>query len=371
MNYTTSIGLDVHKETISVAKFGGLKDAVDLGTIANKPDAIARLVRKLGPIENLQFCYEAGPCGYSVYRQLTGMGANCIVVAPSLIPVRPGERVKTDRRDAMKLAKLLHSGELTPVWVPDEEHEAFRQLERAREDAKQDVTRARHRISKFLLVNGVSSPAGTKAWSKAYKRWLDTIQLQYRAQNVALREDLKALRDAEERVERLEQEIAEIYPTSKLAPMIDALQALRGVSLITAAGIVGEAGDLTRFQSASQAMAYSGLVPSEHSSGKSIRRGPITKAGNSHLRHILVEAAWHYRHRPAVGDRLKKRQLGLPEHIKEMAWKAQYRLNRKYLRGIGRGKSTQVAVVAVARELVGFMWAIAKEMERIAQNQSK
>lgn len=365
MKDTTFVGLDVHKETIAVAiARPGREDAESLGMIPNTTEAVAKLVRRLGPASGLRFCYEAGPCGYGLYRQLRGLGAECIVVAPSLVPERPGDRVKTDRRDAKKLARHLRSGDLTPVWVPDEDHEALRDLTRAREDAKEDVLRKRQQLSKFLLRLGCRPPEGVKAWTQKHRQWLNGLKLPRAGQQIVLREYMQALDEATSRVERLEREISEQAQASAHAPMIQALQALRGVGEITACTVVAELGDLRRFVGARQAMDAVGLVPTESSSGPRQRRGAITKTGNAHVRRVLVESAWQYRHLPRVGEGLRKRQEGLPESVKVIAWKAQHRLNRKYRRLMRRGKPKQVAVVAVARELAGFMWAVAREVAR-------
>lgn len=361
---TTFVGMDVHKETIAVAVADEGGAPRSLGTIPNRPEAVLRLVRKLGPAQSLQVCYEAGPCGYSLQRQLSRLGVPCVVVAPSLVPTRPGDRVKTDRRDALKLAGLLRSGHLTPVWVPDEEHEALRDLVRAREDARQDLLRARHRLSKLLLRLGVRPPQGVRPWTARYRIWLQGLRLPHASQQVVLREYLLAVDQGKERLSRLEAEIAQAAPTSAHAAVIAALQALRGVGLITAVTLVAELGDLRRFHSPRQLMAYAGLVPSEHSSGGSLRRGSITKTGNTHVRHVTVEAAWHYRHAPGLWGALRQRQAGQPETVKAIAWKAQDRLHRRYRRMVGRGKLKQQAVVAMARELLGFVWAIAREVGR-------
>lgn len=371
MKDTQFVGLDVHKETISVAVARNDRgDAEFLGTIPNSTQAIAKLLRRLGPVENLFFCYEAGPCGYGIYRQLKMAGVASIVVAPSLVPQRPGERVKTDRRDAIKLARLLRSGELTPVWVPSEEQEALRDLVRAREDAKEDILRKRHQLNKFLLRLDIRPPQGIRSWTQAHRQWLAQLQLQHVAQRIVLAEYLHALRDAESRAERLEREIGTLSEDHPQSALIDSLQCLRGVALVTSVTVTAELGDLTRFHSAKQAMDYVGLVPSEHSSGSTQRRGSITKSGNAHARNALVEAAWHYRHTPNVGKGLRTRQKDQPEEVKQIAWKAQHRLNLKYRRLLGRGKPKQVAIVAVARELVGFMWAIAQELARKERSQS-
>ena len=363
MNITTFVGLDVHKETITVAATDHSGIVRDIGTIKNERPAILKMVKKLGNPESLYFCYEAGPCGYGVHRQLTNMGAKCVVVAPSLIPRAPGERVKTDRKDAQKLAKMLMWGQLQPVWVPDEEHEAFRQLVRAREYAQEDVTCKKNQIGKLLMYCGVTPPVGVNPWSSTFREWLPKVRFDFDFQNIMFSEYLHALNEAESRVKRLEALIAEASLNSKLARVIAGLQCLRGVSLITAATVVAEAGDITRFTSPAKLMAYAGLVPSEHSSGKSISRGRITKTGNNHLRRVVVEAAWHYRHIPRVGETLKKRQQGVPEEVKQIAWKAQQRLNYKIRKSLARGKNKNVVTVATARELLGFMWAIAMQIQ--------
>jgi transposase len=358
---STFVGLDVHQDTIAVAVADGAGAAPrSLGTIPNEPGAVAKLVRKLGPAARLRCCYEAGPCGYGLYRQLAGLGVACAVVAPSLVPTKPGERVKTDRRDALKLARLHRSGELTAVWVPDEVHEALRDLTRAREDARQDLHRARQRLGKFLLRLGRRPPTGVKAWTLRHRAWLAGLRLAQPAQQAVLREELHAIEEAGARLARLEDEIAEQAQAGPHAPLLAGLMALRGVALVTAATLVAELGDLTRFESPRQLMAYAGLVPSEHSSGGRQQRGGITKTGNAHVRHVVVEAAWHYRHPPAVRGKLRRRQIGQPPAVTETAWKAQVRLHGRWRRLLGRGKLRQQAVVAVARELLGFVWAIAR-----------
>lgn len=369
MKYTTFVGLDVHKSSITVAVAKeGREAAESLGTIINSPEAIAKLVRRLGSAKQMLFCYEAGPCGYGIYRQLKSMGIECMVVAPSLIPQRPGERVKTDKRDAKKLARLLRSGELTPVWVPDEKEEALRDLVRAREDAQEDVLRKRNQISKMLLRLEKWPPRGTP-WTLKYRQWLNSLEFKQAAQGMVLKEYIHALEEAEAMVNRLEKEIAEQVKASLQYPVIEALQALRGVGLITSATVVAETGDLCRFSSPKQLMSYVGLVSSESSSGDNRYRGRITKSGNAHIRRVLVESAWHYLRLPTIGAALKKRQEGQSEQIKAISWKAQHRLNFKFRRLIVRGKMRQKVVVAVARELLGFMWAIAQEINH--QNNSQ
>ncbi|MFQ5344057.1 MAG: IS110 family transposase [Anaerolineae bacterium] len=357
----TFVGLDVHKETIAVAVAdGGSSAARSIGTIPNRPEAVLALVRRLGRARGLRACYEAGPCGYTLQRQLTRLGVDCVVVAPSLVPVRVGDRVKTDRRDAMKLAGLLRSGQLTPVWTPDEEHEALRDLVRAREVASQDLLRCRHRLSKLLLRLGVRPPAETKPWTAKHRVWLQGLRLPHASQQIVLGEYLLALDQQKERVSRLDAEIAQAVSTSAHAALIAALQAMRGVGPVTAATLVAELGDIRRFRTPRELMAYAGLVPSEHSSGGSQWRGRITRTGNAHVRRVMVEAAWHYRHTPSVFGALRSRQSGQPETVKAIAWKAQSRLHRRYRRMVGRGKLKQQVVVAIAREMLGFVWAIAQ-----------
>lgn len=369
MKYTTFVGLDVHKSSITVAVAKeGREAAESLGTIVNSPEAIAKLVRRLGPVKKMLFCYEAGPCGYGIYRQLTSMGTDCMVVAPSLVPQQPGDRVKTDKRDAKKLARLLRSGELTAVWVPDEKEEALRDLVRAREDAQEDVLRKRNQISKLLLRLDKKPPKGSP-WTLKYRQWLHSLEFNQAAQGMVLKEYIHALEEAEAMVNRLEKEIAEQVKESAQYPVIEALQALRGVSLITSATVIAETFDLCRFGSAKQLMSFVGLVSSESSSGDNRYQGRITKSGNAHIRRVVVESAWHYLHLPRIGEALRKRQEGQPEQVKAISWKAQHRLNLKFRRLTGRGKTRQKVVVAVARELLGFMWAIAQEIKH--QNKSQ
>lgn len=354
------VGLDVHKATIAVAVADeGRGEVRKYGTIRNSPEAVLKLVGKLGPAERLVCCYEAGPCGYGLQRQLAGLGAECMVVAPSLIPTRPGERVKTDQRDAAKLARLLRAGELTSVWVPDAEHEALRDLSRAREAARDARHRARQQVRKLLLRLGIAEPSGTRAWSQQYWAWLRTVQLAQPLQQVVLEDALETVEAGTARLKRLEQRVEQAATTGRHAPLIAALQSLRGVGVITAVTLVAELGDLGRFATPRPLMAYVGLVPSEHSSGESQRRGRITKAGNSHVRHVLVQAAWHYRHAPTVTRALAARQAGQSAAVTDVAWKAQERLHGRYRKLAGR-KGRQKAIIAVARELVGFVWALAR-----------
>jgi transposase len=295
------------------------------------------------------------------------MGIHCDVVAPTLIPTKSGDRVKTDRRDAAKLAKYYQNGELTPVWVPDAEHEALRDLVRAREAATSDQTRARHRLSKFLLRRNRRAPKGVRCWTQKYLDWVRRqVKFDLFAQQATLEDYLAEVLHAGERIRRLEQRIddaIEEAPESTRA-VIAGLQALRGIAKISAVTIVSEVGRLSRFARPRQLMGYSGTVSSEHSTGQRVRRGAITKTGNAHFRRILGEAAWAYRYHPHVGPAMRKRQKGLPAEVVEIAWKAQERLHRKYLRLVGRGKVKQQVVTAVARELAGFVWAIGVHLEQ-------
>jgi len=301
-----------------------------------------------------------------VYWQLAALGARCEVVAPTLVPVKSGERVKTDRRDALKLARNYRAGELTPVWVPDAAHEGLRDLVRAREAAKKDQLRARHRLGKFLLRHGKRSPADAKPWTGSYLLWVKReVHFEQLSQEATLLDYINEVDHAAARIERLDRAIGDAV---KLAPprmqaVIEALQALRGIAQVSAVTIVAELGEISRFRQARQLMGYSGMVASEHSSGERIRRGGITKTGNAHLRRIVIEAAWAYRHRPVVGRSLRKRQEAVSDEVKEIAWKAQHRLYSRYRKLSGRGKKTQQVVTAMGRELLGFIWAIALKVE--------
>ncbi len=363
MNETTRfIGLDVHKETIAVAVAEGGGSPQSMGTIANDPTAVRRLVRQLGRNCRLSAAYEAGPTGYHLHRQLSRLGVECQVVAPSLTPRRSGDRIKTDKRDALMLARLLRSGDLTPIWIPDEAHEALRDLVRARADAKVDQLRARHRLSKFLLRKGLTPPPSIKAWSRKHQDWLRQLSWKHAADSVVFRDYGQQVDAAGERVKRLEAELRRCADDSPQLPLIAALQSIRGIAFLSAVTIVAEAGDLHRFRSARQFMAYAGLVPSEHSSGRSTYRGRITRTGNSLLRHVLGEAAHHARHLPRVNTVLKQRQAGVPPHVVDVAWNAQQRLNLRY-RHLSARLGRPKAITAVARELAGFVWAMGHELE--------
>jgi transposase len=362
------VGLDVHAETIAVAVAEQAGEIRSLGVIPNREDSVRKLVKKLGPVEDLQFCYEAGPTGYALYWQLTRMGAQCDVVAPTLVPVKAGDRVKTDRRDALKLAKNHRAGELTAVWVPDAAHEALRDVVRAREAAKKDQLRARHRLSKFLLRHGRRPPMGVKAWTMKYLEWVKReVHFEQLAQETTLLDYLHEVEHVAARIARLDGAITEAVKCSppQMRAVIEALQALRGIAQISAATVVAEVGELSRFARAKQLMAYAGIVASEDSSGERTRRGNITKTGNAHLRRVVVEAAWAYRYRPAVGGTLRKRQETVSEETKEIAWKAQQRLHERYRKLLARGKNKGVVITAVGRELLGFIWAIGIKVETV------
>jgi transposase len=362
------VGLDVHADTIAVAVCEGRGEVRSLGTIPNRPEAIRKLVKRLEPVSTLRVCYEAGPTGYALYWQLAGLGVKCEVVAPTLVPVKAGDRVKTDRRDAEKLARCYRNGDLTAVWVPDAAHEALRDVVRAREAAKKDELRAKHRLSKFLLRHGQRRPEGVTAWTKRYWSWLSTVRFEYAAQEATLLDYRTEVERAADRIERLEKAIDEAVQDApaQMKAVIEALQALRGVAKITATTLVTEVGNFSRFMKPKLMMGYGGLVPSEHSTGNSTKRGSITKTGNAHLRRVLVEAAWAYRHKPRLGGKNKKRQEGVSEEIKAIAWKAQQRLHNRYWRLTAKGKIPGKAITAVARELVGFIWAIGVQAERAA-----
>ena len=363
------LGLDVHAETIAVAVAEADGEVRSLGVIANRAESVRKLIRKLGSGEELRACYEAGPTGYVLYWQLAELGVQCDVVAPTLVPTKSGDRVKTDRRDAVKLARCHRAGDLTAVWVPDASTEALRDLVRAREAAKQDQLRARHRLSKFLLRTGQRPAAGLKAWTQLYMAWVRQLRYGQPAQEFTRLDLLHEVEHMAERVRRLEEAIREAV---KLAPaamqaVIRDLQALRGIAEISAVTVVAELGQISRFDSPRQLMGYSGAVPREASSGKRQQRGSITKTGNAHLRRIAIEAAWSYRLKPGVGPALRKRQEGVPEEIKEIAWKAQLRLHKRYARLAASGKDQRKIITAVGRELLGFLWAIGVKTETASQ----
>lgn len=361
------VGLDVHAETVVVAVAESTGEVRTLGTVPNRPEAVRRLMRKLGPADQLRVCYEAGPTGYVLYWQLIGLGLHCEVVAPSLVPTKAGDRVKTDRRDAEKLARSYRAGDLTAVWVPDAEHEALRDLVRAREAAKKDQLRARHRLGKFLLRHGRRRPAHLKmAWTAGHLDWIRTVHFESAAHRVVLADYLHEVDRVATRIADLNAAILEAVRTAppQMRAVIQALQALRGIATVSAATIVAEVGQLSRFEKPRQLMGYAGLVPSEYTTGARRRLGAITKTGNAHLRRVVMEAAWAYRFGPVVRGPLRARQAGLDPAITEIAWRAQKRLHDRYRTLGSRGKNGNQVITAVGRELLGFIWDIARTVER-------
>src|SRR5499427_1310042 len=361
---TLYVGLDVHKESIAVAYIAQAPHAeiVALGNIGTRQCDIDKLLRRLqAKSPHLVFVYEAGPCGYWLYRSLTKKGQVCWVVAPSLIPKKPGDRVKTNRRDAIKLARLRRSGDLTPVYVPAIEDEAIRDLCRAREDAIRDLKTAKFRLKAFLLRHDIRY-TGRATWGPAHLRWLSEVVCPTPAQQIVLQEYIRAVTEHTERLARLDQELTDQVPTWRLAPVVDALQALRGVQCTVAVTTVAERGDLTRFENPRQLMNYLGLTPSEYSTGARRRQGGITKTGNSHARRALVEGAWAYRYPAKVSRHRPLRLEQLPQAMQASSWQAQGRLCKRYRQLMAKGKHANQVVVAIARELSAFMWAIAKQV---------
>lgn len=357
------VGIDVAKMRNAIAVADGERggEVRYLGEVDAAPESMRRLIKRLAAKhERVHFCYEAGPTGYGLYRLITDLGHPCTVVAPSLIPRKPGDRVKTNRRDALALAKLLRAGELTAVWVPDAGHEAMRDLVRARAAAVESLRVHRQQVSAFMLKHGRIYPRKT-GWTMRYLRWLQEQRFEHPAHQIALQEMVEAVRIAKERVARIETVIAEFVPSWSLGPIVQALQTLRGVDLIVAVTFATEVGDVGRFENPRQLMGYLGLVPSERSTGDTVRRGGITKAGNGRVRHMLVESAWTYRHPPKIGKEKLYRLEAVPPRVREIAWKAQSRLTARYRALSGRGKKATVACTAIARELVGFMWSVARE----------
>ncbi len=355
------VGLDVHKETIavSIAEAGG-GEVRYFGEIANTPEAVAKLARQLNKgATRLSFCYEAGACGYGVYRQLRELKHDCMVVAPSLIPKKAGDRVKTDRRDSLSLARLHRSHELTAVWVPEGAQEALRDLTRAREDMKHLQRQAKQRLLAFLLRHG-KRYSGKTRWTQEHARWLEAVKFDHPIQQIVFQEYVDTVKALILRVAGFDKHIESASRESVFWPVIEALMALRGVNLLTATTVVAEIGDLRRFAGAPQLMAYLGVVPSEHSSGGKRSRGGITKTGNGHVRRVLVEAAWTYRHPARKSAVLQRRAERTPEAIQAIAWKAQQRLCGRYRRLEGKGKLKVQVCTAIARELAGFIWAIAQ-----------
>jgi len=361
-SHSAYVGLDVHKETIAIAiAEPGRQEPVYEGEIANTPRRVERKIQQLSERYGgglLQFVYEAGPCGYGLYRQLLASGHDVQVVAPSRIPKAPGERIKTDRRDALKLARLARSGDLTPVWIPDTEQEAMRDLTRARDDMKAQERKARQQLNAFVLRHGHHWPKGRTRWTRTHFNWLESLRFEHDWQQVVLQEYTDAVKAATQRVADLTAQMERALPQWSLAPVVEALVALRGIDKLAAMVLMAELGDISRFDSPRQLMAFLGLVPSEHSSGSRRSQGAITLTGNSHARRMLVESAWSYRFPARQTMHLKRKAAGAPEEAKAVAWKAQKRLCGRYRDLTRSGKNTKLVCVAVARELTGFIWDI-------------
>lgn len=359
-NRTLYVGMDVHKESISVSVLEGQeREGRPTVKLPNDPKQLRRLFGRLKKEGPVRACYEAGSCGYEVHRLLASMGIECDVVAPTLIPVRVGDRVKTDRRDAEKLARLYRAGELTSIRVPTEAEEALRDLVRCREDVREDVLRERHRLLKFLLRHGRVFQEG-KHWSQAHWAWLRRQRFDEPSAQTVFVEYLNRLETTLDRLKALDRELAQAAEREPYKAVVGRLRCLRGIDTLSAIALIAEICDFKRFEHPRELMSFLGLVPSERSSGGKQRRGSITKTGNGHARRVLVEASWHYRHPPRRSATIKARWKDQPQTIIDHAWKAQERLHRRHVRLTSRGKPSQVATVAVARELCGFLWAIAR-----------
>ncbi|TDY16749.1 transposase [Paraburkholderia sp. BL6665CI2N2] len=357
---TLYVGLDVHKDSITVAYALGTGEVELLGKIGTTKTDIDRLCKRLqSKARYIRIVYEAGPCGYGLYRQLLAKGIDCMVCAPSLIPKKPGDRIKTDRRDAIKLVRSLRAGDLSAVYVPSVEDEAFRDLARAWVSAKDDLKRARQRLKAFLLLHGVRY-AGSANWGAAHRRWLSAYAFDSVWQQLAFEEYRRTIEDRLAQCDRLEAALREAVVNWRFYPAVLGLQTMRGVQFTTAVGMLAELGDLSRFAHPRQLMAWLGVTPSEHSSGDKRRQGSITKNGNSYARKLLVEAAWSYQHPARVSPEIQRRHEGIPKPIVDRAWDAQMRLCRRYRKLVARGKQKNIAVVAVARELAGFIWDISQ-----------
>lgn len=358
------VGLDVHKDSISIAAAEpGRAHARLIGKVPHDVSKLVKVLGKIASAEHVHIVYEAGPTGFGLCRALAAKGYRCEVIAPSQMPRRPGDRIKTDSRDSIQLAECSRAGQLSAVWVPDASDEAIRDLSRAREDAVGARLRARHQLKGFLLRHDVRY-GGKTSWCGAYYRWLATLNFGAGAAQTAFTEYWQAVSAADDRVERLSKALQSAITGWRFEPVVGALQALRGVAMITAIGLVAEIGDLERFAHPRKLMGYLGLVPSEHSSGERTSRGSITKTGNAHARRLLTEAAWNYRFKARIGEEAQIRQQALSESIRRMAWKAQLRLTQRFAALNARRLQANKACVAVARELAGFVWAIGMQAQR-------
>ncbi len=356
---TTVVGMDAHKKMIWVAMLiGRLKDPIEW-SVVNEVSAIRRMVRRIQREAKgqVRMCYEAGPCGYALKRTIEGLGMECVVIAPSLIPRKPGDRIKTDRRDARKLAELFRAGLLTEVTPPTEGEESVRDLCRCREDAKADLLRSRHRLGKMLLRRGIVWQGGKSSWTIKHRQWLHSLRFDHPADQLVFNDYLASIEHLEERVKGLEVALEAVSNEDPYREPVGTLRCFRGIDTVTALTLVAELHDFRRFKSPRDLMGFLGVVPSEYSSSDRVRRGHITKAGNSHARRVLIEAAWHYRHPHRLGEALRRRRKGQPATVIAIADRAGMRLHRKFNKLHGRGKPIGKVVVAVARELVGFIWA--------------
>jgi transposase len=350
------------KHAVAVAEGGRGGEIRFVGEIENRPATIERLIKKLARRhKKLQVCFEAGPTGYGLYRQMQALGHDCLVVAPALIPRRSGERVKTNRRDALTLARLFRAGELSGVWVPDAVHEAVRDLVRGRTTAAEDVRRKRQQLLSFLLRHGRIFSGGDH-WTRAHRRWLAEQSFDHAAQQIVFQDAVTAIEDSAERQRRLEEQLASLVPAWSMAPVVTAYQAMRGVSFLVAVTFAAEIGDVRRFDTPRQLMSFLGLVPAERSTGETVRRSGLTLAGNRRARRVLIEAAWSYRHPARVSETLRIRLEGLPKTIRDIAWKAQVRLCGRYRRLNAAGKKLPVIIAAIAREMAAFLWAIGRQI---------
>ncbi len=365
-NNTVFIGLDTAKENSDVAYTfeDRLHKPTSLGRVRTTKQSIEKLARQMQskhPGAALMFVYEAGPCGYWIYRLLTRMGHQCYVVAPSLIPKKPGSRIKTDKRDAMMLAQLLKTGDIDPIYVPEPEDECIRDLSRARERSMCDLKDAKYQLKALLLRNHIKYH-GTDNWGPKHLRWLTELVLPHPAQQIVLQEMIQTINERMARLQRLDDELLYHVKQWRYYPVVKSIQAMRGVRLVVAAGLIAELGDLSRFDHPRKLMAYVGLVPSEHSTGGNRRLGGLTKTGNNRARRLLTEGAHSYRYNANISTELQKRQESLPKEVIDMAWKAQLRLCKRYQRMMHRGKHRNLVISAIAREMIAYTWSIAREV---------